>query len=463
MNELNSGRFSTRREHWPARLAWLSILALAGFVTVRTAQAQRAELARPQADDARIRVMGEQLIGLKTLARSMPAAQVPRNQERLVDELDRAARTPNDRLHVAVIAGELLGARRARTKLDALARTGLDADLAADVESLQTVYAADAAALGPASRARLIQRQGYFARLALSFGVPPGSEPRRSLESGARRALIALGLVALLALGLLLGAVLCALAGVVLAAKGRLRRMYVADPSANTAFIEAFALYFVLFIVGLGWLRRLFGWSGLQWEWLAWSIIPVVTGWLGLRGVTAVERRRALGWHRGRGIVREIGAGVAGYLAGIVLMIVGLLLSYVLIVRSGISPEHPIVHILQGDRWHVLGLYALASVFAPVIEETMFRGVLFHHLRRRWTWGISAPLVSLLFAVVHPQGWVALPVLCSIAIVLAALREWRGSLIAPMVAHGLNNFVALTAALAVLRWLRRPRMKARIT
>src|SRR5262249_59937285 len=107
-----------------------------------------------------------------------------------------------------------------------------------------------------------------------------------------------------------------------------------------------------------------------------------------------------------------------------------------------------IVHLLRGDRWHVLGLYALASVFAPVIEETMFRGALFHHLRRRWGWGVSAPIVALLFAIVHPQGWVAVPALGSIAIVLAALREWRGSLIAPMVAHGFNNFLALTLALA---------------
>src|SRR6185436_13666082 len=116
MNEHHSDPSLSPRARWPARVAWLSILALAGFVTVRTAQAQRAELARPQTDDARIRVMGQQLVGLKTLARSMPAAQVPRNQERLVDELDRAARTPNDRLHVAVIAGELLGAPRAWTK-----------------------------------------------------------------------------------------------------------------------------------------------------------------------------------------------------------------------------------------------------------------------------------------------------------------------------------------------------------
>jgi membrane protease YdiL (CAAX protease family) len=99
----------------------------------------------------------------------------------------------------------------------------------------------------------------------------------------------------------------------------------------------------------------------------------------------------------------------------------------------------------------VFGLYLLVSVFAPVMEETMFRGALFHHLRRRWGWAVSAPIVAFIFAVIHPQGWVAVPVLGSIALVLAALREWRGSLIAPMVAHACNNFIVLTLALAVLR------------
>jgi membrane protease YdiL (CAAX protease family) len=35
--------------------------------------------------------------------------------------------------------------------------------------------------------------------------------------------------------------------------------------------------------------------------------------------------------------------------------------------------------------------------------------------------------------------------------VLASLREWRGSIIAPMAAHAFNNFIAITMALVFLR------------
>jgi membrane protease YdiL (CAAX protease family) len=41
-------------------------------------------------------------------------------------------------------------------------------------------------------------------------------------------------------------------------------------------------------------------------------------------------------------------------------------------------------------------------------------------------------------------------VLGSIGAVLSAVREWRGSLVGPMVAHALNNATALTIALLLL-------------
>jgi membrane protease YdiL (CAAX protease family) len=176
----------------------------------------------------------------------------------------------------------------------------------------------------------------------------------------------------------------------------------------------------------------------------------VVMFWFSRNGASSEEQRLALGWHIGKGVLRDRRwrSGISG---GLVVVVAGFLVTYLLVKRTGISPEHPLIHILQGNIWHVLGLYALVSVFAPFMEETMFRGALFHHLRRRWGWAISALIVAFIFAVIHPQGWVAVPVLGSIAIVLAALREWRGSLIAPMVAHACNNFVVLTFALAVLR------------
>jgi membrane protease YdiL (CAAX protease family) len=88
---------------------------------------------------------------------------------------------------------------------------------------------------------------------------------------------------------------------------------------------------------------------------------------------------------------------------------------------------------------------------APITEEIMFRGVLFHHLRSRWNWLASAAAVSLIFALLHPQGLAAVPALGAIAIVLTYIREWRASLIAPIAAHALNNFLALTTALLLLR------------
>jgi membrane protease YdiL (CAAX protease family) len=132
-------------------------------------------------------------------------------------------------------------------------------------------------------------------------------------------------------------------------------------------------------------------------------------------------------------------------------IVVGSLVTYLLVRFSGARVSSPVVQELRGDALHILGIYAVACIFAPIMEETMFRGALFHHLRQRWGWAVSAPIVALVFAMLHPQGWVAVPALGSIALVLAALREWRGSLIAPVAAHACNNFIVLTVTLMVLK------------
>ena len=49
----------------------------------------------------------------------------------------------------------------------------------------------------------------------------------------------------------------------------------------------------------------------------------------------------------------------------------------------------------------------------------------------------------------HPPFTRAI-LLMTIAFLLAALREWRGSLIAPIVGHALNNFVATTVLIFLL-------------
>ena len=60
---------------------------------------------------------------------------------------------------------------------------------------------------------------------------------------------------------------------------------------------------------------------------------------------------------------------------------------------------------------------------------------------------VAALVSSFIFAVVHPQGVLFVPALGGLAVGFCIFRELRGSLIAPMVAHGINNAVTLTIGL----------------
>lgn len=95
-------------------------------------------------------------------------------------------------------------------------------------------------------------------------------------------------------------------------------------------------------------------------------------------------------------------------------------------------------------------IMGLACIWAPIVEETFFRGVLFGYLRRRLHWSLAGISTAFLFAVIHPQGWIAVPVLATIGFTLSAIREWRGSIIASMAAHSLNNGAVLLLAIFIL-------------
>jgi membrane protease YdiL (CAAX protease family) len=111
---------------------------------------------------------------------------------------------------------------------------------------------------------------------------------------------------------------------------------------------------------------------------------------------------------------------------------------------AGATPTHPIINYVNKGPLQVFLLYVVACVWAPISEETMFRGALFADLRARYSWLISAPIVGFVFAAVHPQGPTLIPALGGIGVAFCGLREWRGSLIASMTAHALNNGTVMT-------------------
>ena len=87
----------------------------------------------------------------------------------------------------------------------------------------------------------------------------------------------------------------------------------------------------------------------------------------------------------------------------------------------------------------------------------MFRGVLYRYLREVsdrcgffLSFLFSALVSSFIFAAIHPQGISFIPVLGALAVAFCIGREWRGSLIAPIVAHGINNLVTVTLGMLLL-------------
>jgi membrane protease YdiL (CAAX protease family) len=190
----------------------------------------------------------------------------------------------------------------------------------------------------------------------------------------------------------------------------------------------------------------------------------VVLAWPRLRGVDWPTIRHDIGWHWGRGALAELGAGAMTYAMALPILAVGLMFTAVLMAIQQHSasetpgPSHPVQELIASGGWWTGALVMLIGVVvAPIVEETVFRGLLYRHLREatgRLGFALSMTLgaivTSVLFAAVHPQGWTFIPVLSSLAVAFCIGREWRGSLAPCIVAHGLNNAVMLSLNFVIL-------------
>jgi membrane protease YdiL (CAAX protease family) len=422
--------------------AWLLILIVVSFLVVRN-QRNISSANDNLARGLRMKLIAQEAIAVNAsfLANSDSKTRV----SSLIQLIANEAREPDERLDAAILAGYIQGPSAMEKYAAGPARN--TPAVMADLDVIRTIYDKGTAGLNDTDRERLITRHGYFADLALASGSMADPQARKSIESSAQRILVSVVAMAVGLLVLFLTSIALLVAAVVCWRNGRLRRHLAVPSGSDAVYVEAFAIYLVLFIA-IALAASLFNVASLNWNWLAWLILPVVITWIARRSRISGDWRAALGWYSGSGWFREVGAGIAGYVACIPFIAVGLAISAILIRVTGTTPSSSIIRYLHGN---MLGLYAIVCVYAPVLEETMFRGALFHYLRGRWSWPMSAALVSLIFAMIHPQGWVAVPALAGIAMVLAGLREWRGTLIAPMAAHAFNNFIAISVALAFFR------------
>ncbi len=155
--------------------------------------------------------------------------------------------------------------------------------------------------------------------------------------------------------------------------------------------------------------------------------------------------REAFGLGHGHVLLR-IGQGIVFYLAAMPVVLFYGLVSLMLFHALGLPfDRQPAVDFML-DPEQPLGLQlylvTLAVVGAPIIEETLFRGIAFPAMLRHTTLTRAMVFVSLIFAAIHFTPTAVIP-LFVFAMALSLAYLYTGNIIVPMVMHLLFNSVSL--------------------
>lgn len=179
--------------------------------------------------------------------------------------------------------------------------------------------------------------------------------------------------------------------------------------------------------------------------------LPVVA----LCGVAFILKRRHLTFRQAFGIKKKslmlnLKQGAICYLAIMPFVMVASLIYMKILERCGVDIGHqPVIEMLVDPiypTWIQFTIVILAVLSAPIIEELIFRGIMLPIALKRMSPLLAIFFVSILFAAVHTHIPALVPILV-LALGLSVGYIITGSIIVPMVAHGIFNTVSISVLL----------------
>lgn len=247
---------------------------------------------------------------------------------------------------------------------------------------------------------------------------------------------------------------------------------FVATEVNHNVYVETFALWLVAFFGVQMLVQHLELLKTIDQRMIANPIFffgsLIVLIWPVLRGVTVSQLLSDIGW-KPKYFFRNTLLTVPAYAAWLPAVLVGFFFVFVLMGIAPLPttagefsvpsmPGHPIQQVLaNGNTLTWVTIIIAACIAAPIVEETMFRGVLYRHLRgltmkHGLTISIiaSAVLNGVIFASLHPQGILAVPLLTTLAIGFSLVREWRDSLWTSILMHAFNNSMVTLVMFCIL-------------
>lgn len=433
-----------------------------------------------------MQMQGKLIVGQEQLAAIADAPQTDSSQS-LPEQFNTGSY--EQRLSYAILKGELEGPQVATEQLLELDKKVLEnqdvltltedqdrlRELIGQLNEQYSLGVFDSNDILPLADRQLIEsRLGWIGRLAILPKESPLTAKRKTLESEALTMLVLIFIIAIAGLGI---GVASLISLIVLGIRFKKRKML---PNFEVRFynhniyIETFALWMVLFFgssLGSSFFLttlELDPANSLFVQLLIFFGSLICLAWPVFRGIPFSQVREDIGWTCSNP-VKEILSAIPTYLATLSLLLPGFLAMFILIALvssfqeshefgSPITPGHPIQELIaEGGTKMILMIFLTACVAAPIVEETVFRGILYRHLRdlksfsARWMSVLFAAVINaLIFAAIHPQGIYGIPVLAMLAIGFSLAREWRGSLVSSMAMHAIHNTLVTCISLVIL-------------
>lgn len=161
-------------------------------------------------------------------------------------------------------------------------------------------------------------------------------------------------------------------------------------------------------------------------------ILTLVLAWFVITNFNKHSFRQTLGW--------QFNGFKIWYIFGITVSI--LILAAILTSIFG-QQDNELLRILRSSRTAVYLVAFLATFTAPLVEEVIYRGLLYSAFQRTFGAATAVLLVTFLFALVHvPQyypDFVAISMICLVSLILTVIRAKTGNLLPCIVLHFVFN------------------------
>jgi membrane protease YdiL (CAAX protease family) len=169
-------------------------------------------------------------------------------------------------------------------------------------------------------------------------------------------------------------------------------------------------------------------------------LLTLLISWYVVTNFRRVPFREALGWQSGGTYWWHYVLILVGFIA--IMITVGMLVP---------EQENDLLRILKSSKWALYTIAVLAVFTAPLVEEVIYRGILYSAFQRSVGTFSAVALVTLLFALVHvPQYWPSVStifLLTLLSLILTLVRVYSGNLLPCIILHTLFN--AIQSALLI--------------